>query len=272
MEVTLHLDGSKYEVDISHPLDISIPVRFHGPHLSLFHAPPPTSQPYEEPGFVGSVVRGGSCNCDIHTLVPHTTGTHTECVGHISASLISVYDTLRDSLLPATLITLEAVGSRDCAESYSSALAHSDFLLTRKSLEMAINKAKPEFLKALILRTLPNPSAKQVRDYDADGAPFFSTEAMKFLVEAGVRHLLVDLPSVDRLHDEGRLSNHRIFWNVPEGSHHVEKEKASLRTITELIYAPETVADGQYLLNLQLAPFVADAAPSRPTLYKVSVL
>jgi hypothetical protein len=39
------------------------------------------------------------------------------------------------------------------------------------------------------------------------------------------------------------------------------------KTITEMIYVRDEVADGLYLLNLQIAPFVSDAAPSRPLLY-----
>jgi hypothetical protein len=41
-------------------------------------------------------------------------------------------------------------------------------------------------------------------------------------------------------------------------------------TITELIYVPNAVEDGRYLLNLQIAPFAADASPSRPLLFKYS--
>jgi len=36
--------------------------------------------------------------------------------------------------------------------------------------------------------------------------------------------------------------------------------------MTELINVPDDVPDGRYLLNLQIAPFEADAAPSRPVL------
>lgn len=269
LEITIQLGPHNYEVDVSHPIDMSIPVRFDGHAPSLFHALPSTSRPYQASGFVGSVARGGSCNCDIHTLIPHTAGTHTECVGHISSSSISIYDTLQDALLPATLVTLQPELSATTTESYPVPLNPSDLLLTRKSLEHALDQAQTHFLDALVIRTLPNLSNKRSRDYDTTGAPFFSTEAMNFLVGLGVRHLLVDLPSVDRLNDEGCLTNHRIFWNVPEGSHLVAKQTASLKTITELIYAPDAIADGHYLLNLQLAPFIADASPSRPTLYRV---
>jgi len=40
-------------------------------------------------------------------------------------------------------------------------------------------------------------------------------------------------------------------------------------TITEFIFVPNTVKDGKYYLNLQVAPFENDASPSRPVLYKI---
>jgi hypothetical protein len=95
---------------------------------------------------------------------------------------------------------------------------------------------------------------------------------MRYLRELGVRHLLVDLPSVDRMNDDGILSAHRVFWGVAPGEIDIEPEKRSPYTITELIYVPDSVADGSYLLNLQIAPFLADAAPSRPILYPLSLL
>ena len=87
------------------------------------------------------------------------------------------------------------------------------------------------------------------------------------MIEAGIKHLLVDLPSIDRLVDGGKLANHRIFWNVPEGEFEVGPETRVESTITELAYIPEAVSDGEYLLNLQIAPFESDAAPSRPVLF-----
>jgi len=272
LEITLTIAGTTYRVDISEPLDISIPVRFHGPQPSVFHAPPATSEPFQEDGFIGSVSRGGSCNCETHTFVPHTSGSHTECVGHISEKPISVPDVLKNGLFPATLITLQSEEARNTAESYTSALLPGDRLLTSAMLEACLHDTQPDFLQALVIRTLPNSADKLTENYDLTGSAFFSTEAMNSLVQRGVQHLLVDIPSVDRLHDEGRLGNHHIFWDLPQGSRQVEKRNASPRTITELIYVPTAIADGQYLLNLQLAPLLADAAPSRPTLYKVHAL
>ncbi len=70
------------------------------------------------------------------------------------------------------------------------------------------------------------------------------------------------MPSVDREEDGGALEAHKAFWGVPE----YPRPDA---TITELIYVPNTVVDGKYLLNLQMAAFENDACPSRPLLFPV---
>ena len=70
------------------------------------------------------------------------------------------------------------------------------------------------------------------------------------------------MPSIDKEQDGGELEAHHAFWNYPNK---VELEK----TITELIYVPNEINDGTYILNLQIAPFENDASPSKPILYKV---
>ena len=77
-----------------------------------------------------------------------------------------------------------------------------------------------------------------------------------------MKHLLIDLPSIDREKDDGLLLAHNAFWNT---SGKVRTES----TITELIYVPNSVEDGKYILNLQIAPFENDASPSKPILYKL---
>jgi hypothetical protein len=82
------------------------------------------------------------------------------------------------------------------------------------------------------------------------------------LNDRGIKHLLIDLPSVDRENDGGALAFHHQFWGVPDKLNFE-------RTITELIYVPDSVEDGTYLLELQTAPFENDASPSRPILYQI---
>jgi len=80
--------------------------------------------------------------------------------------------------------------------------------------------------------------------------------------------LLIDLPSVDKEHDEGKLLSHKAFWNVKD----VNDLNADARmncTITEMIYVDDSILDGSYFLNLQIASFENDASPSKPVLYKI---
>ena len=36
-----------------------------------------------------------------------------------------------------------------------------------------------------------------------------------------------------------------------------------------MIYVPNTIADGRYLLDIQIAAFHNDASPSNPVLYEI---
>ncbi|MGH7784095.1 MAG: cyclase family protein, partial [Candidatus Binatia bacterium] len=59
------------------------------------------------------------------------------------------------------------------------------------------------------------------------------------------------------------------FWQVELDSFATNAKTRTDCTITELIYVPNEVEDGECLLNLQIAPFAADASPSRPVLFKL---
>lgn len=252
IKLSLMIDGKNYEADLSAPFDIAAPVRFDKGGLGAFGADPAREEPFKAGSFIGDVNAGGSCNCWIYTFSPHLHGTHTECVGHITGERIAVHEIMTESFLPATLITLAPEAAR---ESYAPAPQEGDTMITKHALEKVLQNTRG-FLDALIIRT------------DYKGAPpYFSHEAMRYLNELGVRHLLVDMPSVDRLDDDGKLSNHRIFWGVAPGVK--SASPPSPKTITELIRVPAKAQDGCYLLNLQVAAFHSDAAPSRPVLYKV---
>jgi len=130
--------------------------------------------------------------------------------------------------------------------------------------------AQPGFSpEALLVRTLPNPPSKRQRDYRAEPAPFLSLPAAQLLVERGIEHLVLDVPSADRASDEGLLTAHREFFGLPAG----ESARAALRrpqcTITEFAYIADDIVDGAYLLSLQFPSLAGDALPSRPLLYPV---
>jgi kynurenine formamidase len=236
--------------------DISIPLKFGGPQPSAYGVEPASANACEYGSLVGDTRRGGSCNFEQITLIPHCNGTHTECVGHITNERISVRDCLVDVMMPAQLVSVEPE------------LRDGDLVISTKSLQRVKPPATAGGTDSLIIRTLPNDDGKLSRTYDANNIPpYFAADAMEYIVECEFKHLLVDLPSIDRLFDEGKLVNHRIFWNVAPRSFEVNAASRITSTITELIYVPGEVADGEYLLNLQIAPFDADAAPSRPVLF-----
>lgn len=267
--LSVTINDCVYEFNLAEPLSLAIPLRFDGAQPNAYGVEKAGAKACEAGALVGDTRRGGSCNFEQIKLIPHCNGTHTESVGHITHERISIHDCLRDSLIPSVLISVEPENAAETGETYSVKLNEDDKLITRKTLENVLKETDANFLKGLIVRTLPNNEGKLTKTYLSEIPPFFSTEAIKFISEIGFRHLLVDLPSIDRIFDEGKLSNHRIFWNVEQGCFELNEKSLPNNTITELIFAPDKIEEGQYLLNLQIAPFASDAAPSRPILFKL---
>lgn len=248
--------------DFNNPIDISIPLNFDGAQPNAYGVERASAEACEYGLLVGDTRRGGSCNFERITFIPHCNGTHTECVGHITNERMSVQDCLQDVLMPAVLVSVEP-----------KKINGRDLVISRESLETAAVAKSIHATGSLIIRTTPNDERKFSNIYDENNIPpYFTSEAMEFIVECGFKHLLVDMPSIDRLFDDGKLANHRIFWNVEPGSLEINPQTRINSTITELIYVPKEVADGEYLLNLQIAPFAADASPSRPILFRVTDL
>jgi len=256
--LAIEIAGRRWRVDASGH-DISIPLRFNEAQPTFFGAAAASAEAITAGSFVGDVRHGGSCNCSVHTLAPHCNGTHTECVGHITQERLSVRDLAIRHLSAALLISVTPEVSAD------------DRVITLAALTKAIGKAELSDYQALVVRTQPNDSSKLTRNYDAGPMPpYFSIEAMKHVVEHGIDTLVVDLPSIDRAQDGGKLAAHRIFWGMPAGSTSAATVTRQHATITEMAFIDDTVADGPYLLNLQVPPFVIDAAPSRPILLPLS--
>lgn len=256
---------------LKNPIDISIRLRFNDPQPNAYGVERATSKPCEAGDIVGDTRRGGSVNFEQYTFIPHCNGTHTECVGHITHERISVTDCLKDVFISAVLVSVEPESGSDTNEKYAVEFGADDRVITKNAIK-CVGVQPPTTAhgsdRALIVRTLPNDDSKLTRQYgEGNIPPYFTAEAMEWIIESGFRHLLVDMPSIDRLFDEGKLSNHRIFWNVEQGSFETHADTRMYSTITELIYMPNSVLDGEYLLNLQIAPFASDASPSRPILF-----
>ena len=255
--LAVEIAGRRWHV-AAHGHDISIPLRFNEAQPTFFGAPPASAEAIASGSFVGDVRHGGSCNCSVHTLAPHCNGTHTECVGHITKERLSVRDLAIRHFSAALLISVTPEASRDVP---------GDRVISLAALQAAIGRSTLSDFQALVVRTLPNDSSKLTRNYDEGaGAPYFTLDAMRHVVEQGIDTLVVDLPSIDRAQDGGKLAAHRVFWGMPAGSASAETVTRKHATITEMAFIDGDVADGAYLLNLQVAPFMIDAAPSRPIL------
>lgn len=270
MNAVVHIAGHDYSTDLSKGHSIAIPLEFNGSQPNSYGVPPATSAAYEDGSFVGDTRRGGSCNFETVSFTPHCNGTHTECVGHITNERLSVETLIPPGLKAASVISVDTEEALLSPESYFLIKEEADRIISARLLRAALEHADTDFLEALVIRTLPNARSKCSRRYMEHPAPFFSAEAMQLLIEHDVQHLLVDIPSLDRAFDEGQLSTHHLFWNIAQAGHAADADTQRQKSVTEFIYVPDDVADGRYLLDLQIAPFVLDAAPSRPVLYPVS--
>lgn len=246
MKATLQVDGHELFVDFSKPIDISIPLSTGPENVNAWYCEPVRIEPVRMGDWVGDVKSGGSVNFRNVQFNPHGNGTHTECMGHISKEDISLNQELKSFFFVADLVSVTPVAIGD------------DLVVTMECLsDMSTHPAS----SALIIRTLPNDTSKLSRQYSNSNPPYIHLEVMRHLVKKGIKHLLLDLPSVDREHDEGRLEAHHAFWQYPDSPRRGT-------TITELVFVPSQVMDGSYLLNLMITSLENDASPSKPVLYQ----
>jgi kynurenine formamidase len=241
----IELPGKTIKVDLSKPIDLSIPIIPGKENVNAFYIDPVTIEPFRAGSFVGDVNQGGSCNVNTIVINPHGNGTHTETVGHISKEPYPIYKNVTRFFFEARILTIQP-------EEKSG-----DHMITLSLLQQQKDQNWPD---ALIIRTLPNDKSKCTRQYSGTNPAYMDADAALFLRNAGVKHLLLDVPSIDREDDGGKLSAHHAFWNYPEAPR-------TDCTISELIYVPDTARDGYYLLNLQFASFDNDASPSKPVAF-----
>lgn len=281
MEITVNIGGNAFRVASRRGHSIAIPLDPAGPQPNHFGVPKAAQSTIVAGDFVGDTRRGGSCNVDRLEITPHCNGTHTESVGHIVNEDVPVGALVRQPGYLAAVVSVTPEAARDTAESYRPELDHHDTLVTAAALSeafanvvegqnpgLARGSGDTDPIEALVIRTLPNDPAKRHRAWGNPIHPAFLTvEAMEWVVAAGFQHLLLDLPSVDRMYDDGLLTNHHVFWNVPEHTHALTDDCWREKTITEMVFVDDKVHDGLWLLNLQLPAVITDAVPSRPLLF-----
>lgn len=253
MIATIEHASEHLKINLRKPIDLSIPVSPRGPRA--WYVNPARIVPVINRFFTGSVKLGGAVNFRDISFNPHGHGTHTESIGHITPELVDVNQSLTQFFFLARVITL----TPEIAQEDSGWTKKGDRFIGRNEIEKAAGQDFPE---ALVVRTLPNEISKREFNYSDSNFCYFAEEALAMLAERDVLHLLTDLPSVDRESDGGLLKGHRAFWDF-------NGRTRDHCTITEFIFVPDHVKDGRYLLNLQLAPFSNDAAPSRPLLFEL---
>ena len=238
-------------------VDLSIPNAFDSKNPSFFSPKNPKVSYLISDEFKGKIASGGTCNVPSVNLDIHCTGTHTECIGHIKDTNTSINEACPKKLISSTLITVHPDSAKTCHEDYYHVPYNKeDLLITEKSLIKAVG-GRDEYLDAIIIRTFPNNLEKKTRNYDENPAPFFSNNAILYLLDLGVKHLLVDLPSIDRADDDGQLGNHHLFFRKGQ-------------TISELLYIDEKLQDSEGFLYINTPNWDLDAAPSRPVFYPIS--
>lgn len=224
-----------------------MPLRASKDNVNAWYVDTPKITPAKDGNWIASVKDGACINFNNIEFNPHAHGTHTECVGHITEEIHSINKNLKTFFFLAEVVTVapEKLGE--------------DFVISKKQIRFALGNKKRD---AIVIRTMPNTLEKLTRQYSNTNPTYLLEETAIYLKQKGIKHLLIDLPSVDKEKDECQLLAHNAFWNT----------KGKLRldaTITEFIYVPNPIKDGKYILNLQIAPFENDATPSKPVLYKV---
>jgi kynurenine formamidase len=248
MKMQLKWQDSILETDLGKPISIAIPLKNGTENPNCYFAEPVKFEVIKADGFVGSIQLGGPVNHQKITLTPHGNGTHTECYAHITDTTVTIATQLQNHFQIAQLISVEPLAKGE------------DLVINKLTLQ---NAGLMPGIQALIIRALPNSVEKLTHNYSGTNPAYFTQEAMQKIIDHGIQHLITDLPSVDKEQDEGKLAAHKTFWQT-------ENEIRQNTTITELAFIPDVVADGLYLLNLQILPLDLDVSPSNPILYSLN--
>jgi arylformamidase len=247
--ITIEHNNKTFNADLGNPIDISIPLKNGKENPNCFNAPAPLFTPLQDGGFIGDTQSGSPVNFYNIQINPHGNGTHTECVGHISKERFYINNCLKQFHSIGQLITVQPKK------------LNGDFVITKEMIAEKLESQNQKF-DTLLIRTSPNTNEKLTLNYTNTNPTYFTNDAMQFIVDYGIQHLIVDLPSVDKEKDEGKLSAHHIFWLYPNAI----RENA---TITEMVFIPNEINDGLFLVNIQIMPIELDASSSKIILFEL---
>jgi arylformamidase len=260
MKISFKHNTTNYTANLDQSIDISIPLKNEATLVgtdvvrqtlnpNCFFAPPAVFIPVQAENFIGDTTQGGAVNFYNVQINPHGNGTHTECVGHISKERFYINDCLKQFHSIGFLITV------------THEVNEGDLIITKQLIASQLQTFSNK-IETLLIRTQPNHNTKLTQNYSGTNPAYFTTEAMQYIVSLEVKHLIVDLPSVDKEVDGGQLAAHHTFWNYPTAIR-------TNATITEMVFIPDEVPDGLYLVNHQIMSIELDASPSKILLFAI---
>ena len=143
---------NNFEIDLSKPIDISIPLTNTDENPIAWYIEKPVIEPVVFGDWIGKVSEGkSSTNFNNIFFNPHGHGTHTECLGHITNDFFSINQSLKKFFFFAKLITVEPEEIDE------------DFVITKEQVQKALSASTSLSVtnEALIIRTIPNQKDKK---------------------------------------------------------------------------------------------------------------
>ena len=130
MIATIQYNSKKLQIDLSKPLDISIPMRASKTNVNAWYLEEPKIEPVKSGDWIGSVEKGADVNFNNIMFNPHAHGTHTECVGHITKEVHSINKNLKQFFFLAEVITV------------APEVINDDFVISKTQIQFALGNKK----------------------------------------------------------------------------------------------------------------------------------
>src|SRR5690606_15005396 len=147
MKAQIQYNKQTFSVDLTSPIDISIPLSASENNPIAWYLDKPKIEPVRFDDWVGAVKNGSSTNFNTIEFNPHAHGTHTECLGHITKEFYSINQNLKNFFYLAELISVTPEKQND------------DWVITKNCFATILSRNNA--VSALVIRTLPNPITKK---------------------------------------------------------------------------------------------------------------
>ena len=133
MKATITNNNQTFEIDLSKPIDISIPLTNTDDNPIAWYIEKPQIEPVRFGDWVGKVSEGSSStNFNNIFFNPHGHGTHTECLGHITRAFYSINQSLKQFFFIAELISVQPE------------IHEEDLVITQSQIENALKGKTPQ--------------------------------------------------------------------------------------------------------------------------------